>query len=110
MDPAVKLARQVDRGTDRIGLHTPRLCADDLNKSITRGKQDGEHEGDRTSRVLWGWCSLLACRERRVRCLFRPRSQKRDLEHPSLLRYARVGSDKALVVWSTVRCASGLCG
>jgi len=34
MDAAVKVARQVDRGPDRIGLHIHRLCADDLNKSI----------------------------------------------------------------------------
>jgi hypothetical protein len=39
MNPAVKVAREVDRGTDRIGLHnTNRLCADDLNKSITAKK------------------------------------------------------------------------
>jgi hypothetical protein len=37
VDPAVKLAGQVNRGTDRIGFHTHRLCADDLNKSIARG-------------------------------------------------------------------------
>jgi hypothetical protein len=35
MDTAVKLTGQVDRGTHRIGLHTPRLSAGDLNKSIT---------------------------------------------------------------------------
>jgi len=34
VDPAVKLAGQVNRGTDRIGFHIHRLCADDLNKSI----------------------------------------------------------------------------
>jgi hypothetical protein len=34
MDPPVKVARQVHRGTDRIELHTYRFCADDLNKSI----------------------------------------------------------------------------
>jgi hypothetical protein len=36
MDAAVKVARQVDRGPDRIGLNTHRLCADDLNKSFAR--------------------------------------------------------------------------
>jgi hypothetical protein len=38
MEPAVKVARQVDRGTDRTWLHTHRLCADDLsNSTLTVG-------------------------------------------------------------------------
>src|ERR1700733_932901 len=34
VDPAVKLTRQVNRSADRIGFHTHKLWADDLNKSI----------------------------------------------------------------------------
>jgi hypothetical protein len=58
VDPAVKLARQVNRGTDRVGFHTYGLCADDLNKSIRlkNGLGDGKctlmsHCGDHKRHV-----------------------------------------------------------
>ena len=41
LNPAVKVGRQVDRGADRIGLHTNRLCADDPNKATGRSLVPG---------------------------------------------------------------------